>query len=161
MAAIEKQLKRYHFICNAFINYMKLAISLRTKGACVARLEKLKSTWNDFQRLPEILEDDKNIDRKDAYFTDDIYSKVSEAYLVAAGQFQDCIFEDRAVAATQHVNQPQDGNMHIDIERIKVPQIELETFSGNIEDWVRFRDTFTEMIINRPALPNIYKMNYP
>ena len=50
--------------------------------------------------------------------------------------------------------------MHIDFEHTKLPQIELETFSGNIEDWVRFRDTFTEMIINRPVLPNFYKMNY-
>ena len=49
--------------------------------------------------------------------------------------------------------------MH-DYERSKLPQIELETFSGNIEDWVRFRDTFTEMSINRPTLLNIYKMNY-
>ena len=32
--------------------------------------------------------------------------------------------------------------------------------SGDIQDWVRFRDSFTEMIINRPNLPNIYKMNY-
>ncbi|CAB0037064.1 unnamed protein product [Trichogramma brassicae] len=33
-------------------------------------------------------------------------------------------------------------------------------FSGDIQDWVRFRDTFREMVIERPNLPNIFKMNY-
>ena len=141
MAAIEKQLKRYHFICNAFINYKKLGTSLRTKGACIARLEKLKSIWDDFERLHDILEDDRNIDKKDSYFTDDIYSKASEAYLVASRQFQDCILEETASFTLQHSNQLQDGSMHIYYERTKLPQIELETFSGDIEDWARFRDT--------------------
>ena len=159
MAAIEKQLKRYYSICNSFINYKKLGSSLRTKGACIARLDKLKSTWDDFEKLHDVLIEDKNTDKRDSYFTEDIYSKASEAYLVAAGQFQDCLLEETDASSSQHNQQPQDGT-HIDYERTKLPQIELETFSGDIEDWVRFRDTFTEMIINRPALPNIYKMNY-
>ncbi|CAB0044206.1 unnamed protein product [Trichogramma brassicae] len=44
--------------------------------------------------------------------------------------------------------------------RAKLPTIVIADFSGDIEDWVRFRDTFKEMVIERPNLPNIYKMNY-
>ena len=106
MAAIEKQLRRYQYICNAFINYNKLGVALRTKGACMAHLERLKSTWEDFECLHEILEDDKGIDKKDPYFVKDIYSKANEAYAVAFGQFQDCILEDRA-SISQHSNQSQ------------------------------------------------------
>ena len=97
MAAIEKQLKRYYFICNAFVNYKKV------KRCLYSSPRKVKFTWDDFERLHEILEDDKGIDKKD--FVEDIYSKASEAYLVASGQFQDCILEDRA-NSSQHSNQP-------------------------------------------------------
>ncbi|CAB0029097.1 unnamed protein product, partial [Trichogramma brassicae] len=48
----------------------------------------------------------------------------------------------------------------MDANRAKLPQIIIGDFSGDIQDWVRFRDTFKEMVIDRPNLPNIFKMNY-
>ncbi|CAB0043530.1 unnamed protein product [Trichogramma brassicae] len=48
----------------------------------------------------------------------------------------------------------------MDVNRAKLPTIVIGDFSGDIQDWVRFRDTFKEMVIERPNLPAIFKMNY-
>ncbi|XP_076230264.1 uncharacterized protein LOC143176045 [Nomia melanderi] len=44
--------------------------------------------------------------------------------------------------------------------RIKLPTIELPTFDGSYNNWVKFRDTFESLIHNNPSLSNIEKFHY-
>ncbi|KOC58608.1 hypothetical protein WH47_05565 [Habropoda laboriosa] len=44
--------------------------------------------------------------------------------------------------------------------RVKLPTIELPTFDGTYNNWVKFRDTFESLIHNNPNLSNIEKFHY-
>ena len=47
-----------------------------------------------------------------------------------------------------------------ELDRAKLPPVVLPSFSGDIQEWVRFKDTFTEMVLKRANLPPVYKMHY-
>ncbi|XP_055605306.1 uncharacterized protein LOC129753513 [Uranotaenia lowii] len=44
--------------------------------------------------------------------------------------------------------------------RIKLPELKLPTFSGRLQDWITFRDTFSSMIHNNHHLSDIDKFTY-
>lgn len=44
--------------------------------------------------------------------------------------------------------------------RLKLPQAKLPTFSGKLEEWMSFRDTFNTMIHQRDDLTNVEKLQY-
>ncbi|XP_055605572.1 uncharacterized protein LOC129753751 [Uranotaenia lowii] len=44
--------------------------------------------------------------------------------------------------------------------RIKLPELKLPTFSGRLQDWITFRDTFSSMIHNNHNLSDIDKFTY-
>ncbi|XP_055612527.1 uncharacterized protein LOC129759139 [Uranotaenia lowii] len=44
--------------------------------------------------------------------------------------------------------------------RIKLPELKLPTFSGTLQEWITFRDTFTSMIHNNAHLSDIEKFTY-
>ncbi|XP_033222821.1 uncharacterized protein LOC117176677 [Belonocnema kinseyi] len=53
------------------------------------------------------------------------------------------------------------GSVASDSRRnLKLPQAELPSFSGKVEDWLSFRDSFTTMIINRDDVSNVEKLQY-
>ncbi|XP_055623493.1 uncharacterized protein LOC129766918 [Toxorhynchites rutilus septentrionalis] len=44
--------------------------------------------------------------------------------------------------------------------RVKLPELKLPTFSGNLRDWLSFRDTFRNLIIDNSQLSDIDKFTY-
>ena len=44
--------------------------------------------------------------------------------------------------------------------QIRLPKIELPTFSGSYEEWCTFNDTFLSLIHNNSQLSNIQKFHY-
>ncbi|XP_018394988.1 PREDICTED: uncharacterized protein LOC108773621 [Cyphomyrmex costatus] len=45
-------------------------------------------------------------------------------------------------------------------EYLKLPRVDLPTFSGNLEEWMLFRNMFKSMIDQNAALPKVQKMQY-
>lgn len=45
-------------------------------------------------------------------------------------------------------------------QTLKLPVIQLPTFSGNFEDWLRFHDTFVSLIHLNDSIPKINKFHY-
>lgn len=43
---------------------------------------------------------------------------------------------------------------------LNLPVIQLPTFSGDFEDWLRFHDTFTSLIHSNDSIPKINKFHY-
>ncbi|XP_062699247.1 uncharacterized protein LOC134284434 [Aedes albopictus] len=46
------------------------------------------------------------------------------------------------------------------LDHVRLPQIKLQTFSGEIDEWLSFRDLFTSLIYWRTDLPNVEKFHY-
>ncbi|KAL7289499.1 hypothetical protein TKK_0016685 [Trichogramma kaykai] len=158
---MEAQLKKAGLISRSFENFAKLGRSLMTMGACLSRMEQLKKRWDEFEKGHEELEANEEVDKKDDYFAQDQYSIVHEAFLTNLGLFQDHLLKVKKETLQIGAQPNIDASIaEMDVNRAKLPTIVIGDFSGDIQDWVRFRDTFKEMVIERPNLPAIFKMNY-
>ncbi|CAB0032524.1 unnamed protein product [Trichogramma brassicae] len=160
---MEAHLKNGGLIVRAFENFSKLGKGLMTMGACLSRMEQLKKRWDEFEEKHEALAASEEVDLQDDYFVKDQYSLVYEAFLNNLCLFQDHLLKVKR-ETLQIGTQPKIAEFRsiaeMDVNRAKLPSIVIGDFSGDIQDWVRFRDTFKEMVIERPNLPAIFKMNY-
>ena len=128
-----------------------------TVGACTARMQRLKDLWTKFENNHADLLDDDAVDSADNYFTTDVFSQVEEAYLFSLGLFQDFLYSLKAnQPSTTADAQPTLNAESYEFNQAKLPTIVLPSFSGDIHEWVRFRDTLSEMVLKRSNLPNIY-----
>ena len=44
--------------------------------------------------------------------------------------------------------------------KVKLPQLSIPKFSGNLQDWVIFKDTFLSLVGDSTTIPNIQKFHY-
>ncbi|CAB0032773.1 unnamed protein product [Trichogramma brassicae] len=162
MVKMQDQKQVIRLIKNSFGNFKKLGKDMMTAGACVSRMEQqLKVRWEEFEKNHKALMADEAIDAEDEYFAKNQYEISYEDFLMNMGLYQDHLLKVKreisqlgAKSGTNQIEADMDAN------RAKLPQIIIGDFSGDIQDWVRFRDTFKEMVIDRPNLPNIFRMNY-
>ncbi|XP_055588999.1 uncharacterized protein LOC129741299 [Uranotaenia lowii] len=46
------------------------------------------------------------------------------------------------------------------LDHVRLPQIKLQSFDGNIDDWLSFRDLYTSLIHWKQELPDVEKFHY-
>ncbi|XP_062557801.1 uncharacterized protein LOC134222656 [Armigeres subalbatus] len=46
------------------------------------------------------------------------------------------------------------------LDHVRLPQIKLQTFGGNVEEWLSFRDLFSSLIHGKAELPEVEKFYY-
>ena len=130
-----------------------------TEGACISRMQRLEDLWNRSDHF-ELLSDE-DVDSSDSYFTTNVFEQIEEAYLISLGLFQDFLCSLKASQTPASSNsQVGVGTESFQLNQAKLPQIVLPTFKGDSHEWVKFRDTFNEMVLKRTNLPNIYKMHH-
>jgi hypothetical protein len=44
--------------------------------------------------------------------------------------------------------------------KVRLPQLSIPKFSGNLQDWVTFKDTFLSLVGDSITIPNIQKFHY-
>jgi hypothetical protein len=44
--------------------------------------------------------------------------------------------------------------------KVRLPQLSISKFSGNLQDWVTFKDTFLSLVGDSVTIPNIQKFHY-
>lgn len=54
----------------------------------------------------------------------------------------------------------QGSSAHSVVEHVRLPQIKLQTFDGNIDEWLSFRDLYTSLIHLKADLPDVEKFHY-
>ncbi|XP_062557300.1 uncharacterized protein LOC134222172 [Armigeres subalbatus] len=53
-----------------------------------------------------------------------------------------------------------DSMVHGVLDHVRLPQIKLQSFNGDIDEWISFRDLFTSLIHWRTDLPEVDKFHY-
>ncbi|XP_062703568.1 uncharacterized protein LOC134286023 [Aedes albopictus] len=53
-----------------------------------------------------------------------------------------------------------DGSFHGVVDHVRLPQIKLQCFDGNIDEWLSFRDIYTSLIHHKADLPPVEKFHY-
>ena len=60
----------------------------------------------------------------------------------------------------QTLNNQETGNSLSSAKKVKLPQISLPTFNGNLENWLSFKDSFNSLIHERTDLSDTDKLTY-
>ena len=148
-------------LLNPFHNFKKVGKAKMTEGACTVRMQRLKELWNRFEDNHFEMLEDVDVDASDNYFTTDIYSQCEESYLINLGLLQDFLYSLKSnTSSMSGASQSTVSAESFAIYQAKLPTFVLPSFSGDIQEWIKFRDTFNEMVLKRPNLPNIYKTHH-
>ena len=76
-------------------------------------------------------------DTVDDYFAKGTYSQVEEDFSSGV-----CLYQDHLLALTTRVPDAFDPS---ELDRAKLPPVVLPSFSGEIQEWVHFKDTFPQV----------------
>ncbi|XP_055527359.1 uncharacterized protein LOC129719980 [Wyeomyia smithii] len=122
------------------------------------RLEKLDELWERFSEvLVEIKchedydAEDEAYDKERLEFNNRYYE--GKAFLMEKVRER----EEPVLERTSRVNESATEGA---LDNVRLPQIKLQTFNGEIDDWLSFRDLFTSLIHWKTELPEVEKFHY-
>ncbi|XP_062537807.1 uncharacterized protein LOC134206136 [Armigeres subalbatus] len=118
---------------------------VKSASQVTVRLEKLDEMWeND--------EEEDNCSKQRSEFSSKYYD-LKSLLLDKVKEFQ----EPPALnQSTRNLEAADQATM----ERVRLPQIVLQTFDGNIDDWLSFRDLYLSLIHRKADLPEVEKFHY-
>lgn len=172
-------LAQLHFLLeqqNELFENISEAITLLKSGSKItnqriqARMVSLNENWLKFKDNHDSLGSGKASQKADAraklneesYFKEKMYRACEQNYLEAVEQMS-TMLEDLPSNSTK------DGAALADISNIRptntsssvrLPRLELQTFSGEYSEWVPFKDMFTSVIGSNPSLTLVEKLQY-
>ncbi|XP_062542201.1 uncharacterized protein LOC134210189 [Armigeres subalbatus] len=122
------------------------------------RLEKLENIWDKFsETLVEIkshddYKEDETYDKERREFNNRFYE--AKSFLVdQAKERKEPLLLDQSVRT-------HDTSVQGALDNVRLPQIKLQSFNGDIDEWLSFRDLFTSLIHWKPDLPEVEKFHY-
>ncbi|XP_055634173.1 uncharacterized protein LOC129774458 [Toxorhynchites rutilus septentrionalis] len=122
------------------------------------RLEKIDELWEKFcDTLVEIrahedyLADEESYDKERQEFSDRYYR--AKSFLVdKSKRLRGPLVLEQSVRTNESVG--------FGADRVRLPQISLPSFNGDIDEWLSFRDLFTSLIHYKTELPAVEKFHY-
>jgi len=156
-AVLKKQRAIVKGCCTRIRTYVESITTF--SSSIVAQLEERKSRldgyWSEYNTLQTRLEmvDDAEVDDRaifeEAFYT--LSAKIREMLLSAS--------PSRHAAASL----PSTSGAHENsgtLNRVRLPEIKLPTFSGKYDEWFPFFDTFNSLIHSNASLSNIQRFQY-
>lgn len=62
--------------------------------------------------------------------------------------------------ALDHSTRQGDTSIQGTLDHVRLPQIKLQSFNGDVDQWLSFRDLFTSLIHWKAELPEVEKFHY-
>lgn len=131
----------------------------RHSGELVSRLEKLEPLW---EKIDTAMTEAEMVEIAD--------ESEGERYVKERLEFQNKFFELKGFlqfkireCSDQSATRPMVNESAVSISsrpHVKLPLISLPKFSGNIEEWLAFRDLYVSLIHYSTELPVIEKFHY-
>ncbi|XP_073811681.1 uncharacterized protein [Musca autumnalis] len=146
-------------------DFDKLPDGEKTRGLCQSCLDKIDEIEKTFEANHEQLFDairDKSINPEDVpYFKEDVHYSFFKVYLSGKGKLLDFIAEYRPpnspnFHSTFHASSSSQRNNSV-LPDIRLPKIDIPTFSGDYLNWISYRDMFISMVHNNQSLSNVQK----
>lgn len=147
-----------------FKSYLELVLSceslsslqLKELNIRLSKFEELyayfDSTQSDIERLFDI-PDEQFKERKDF---EDLY------YAAVAGARELLDRRGASASGAESLQSAESGSraVHTGGPSLKLPTIQLPSFSGRYQDWLEFHDTFSSLIHLSNSIPTIHKFHY-
>ncbi|XP_062535379.1 uncharacterized protein LOC134204594, partial [Armigeres subalbatus] len=129
------------------------------------QLEEITASFDDIGKIHRRkfsealveLKSHEDFEDEEKYF-DKLRKKISELYYEGKS-----LLKDKAKELHEPANLEQsvrDPAIQGHPDHIRLPQINLQMFNGEIDEWLSFRDLFTSLIHWRTDLPEVEKFHY-
>lgn len=129
-----------------------------TASQVEVRLQNIDELWQNFRGiLTEIISHEDFVEDDDVY--DGERLEFSDRYYQAKSFLMDK-FKKRMEQEQLDQSRRSDTTLHATADHVRLPQIKLQTFSGDIDEWLSFRDLFTSLIHWKTDLPAVEKFHY-
>lgn len=159
MRALTARLKEIQLSFSDIDRFVKLYKDITTATEIEIRLGKLEEFWEGFS---EAFVD---------IFSHEEYNPESSSLEKERLDFSDRYYQLKSFLSDKlkELQQPQElensirggnGAAHGVMDHVRLPQITLQSFNGNIDEWLSFRDLFTSLIHGKPELPEVEKLHY-
>lgn len=149
----------------AQINLKKCPKVRLTKGYVQSRLDNLQQYWQSFVQYHQQLISLTTVEERTIipFIAKDEFFVHEETYLCTRADLMDMLdsITPRAntsasvSANTSAITTPTRSEI-----QVKLPRIQLPTFSGNYDDWLPFHDMFTSLVHDNETLSKIQKLHY-
>ncbi|XP_055615166.1 uncharacterized protein LOC129761468 [Toxorhynchites rutilus septentrionalis] len=159
LKALQTRLRSLQEMFNDICNFLDTLDEETISTRVTVRLEKLEELW---EKINEAIID---IEMHDDYITEDeTYSKqrsdFGNRYYEVESILLEKVKELDGVSGTNASIQGFDVTQKSIIDHVRLPQIKLQTFDGNIDEWLSFRDLYQSLIHNKSDLPEVEKLHY-
>ncbi|KYM98425.1 hypothetical protein ALC62_10865 [Cyphomyrmex costatus] len=124
------------------------------------RKAKIEVTWSQFDEIQSEIE--AVLDSADTIATHEAErSDFEETYYDITSRFQDLIISRGATATSDAEARSVSTNRNRALAgNLKLPKIDLPSFSGSYEEWYPFHDTFQSLIHRDRSITEIQKFHY-
>nr|XP_026491789.1 uncharacterized protein LOC113397585 [Vanessa tameamea] len=156
-STILKQEDQLENLQKAFRNYKKSPRERITRPYIESKLEHIEKLYSIFfdQHL-EIVSKVTVADKiKLSYFRNEIFDKYDEIYF----EFKVKLKEDLE-QITSSISKKNPSNQPTNMYEVRLPQINLPTFSGGYDEWQTFYDLFVSLIHENGSLSGVQKLHY-
>ncbi|XP_065085126.1 uncharacterized protein LOC135707260 [Ochlerotatus camptorhynchus] len=121
------------------------------------RLERIDDLWERFSENLVELKSHEYFEDEESYYSK-LRKHLSDRYYEAKTFLLD---KSKALRVSSELEQSaHEQSMSGVVGHVRLPQINLQSFKGDIDDWLSFRDLFTSLIHWRTDLPEVEKFHY-
>lgn len=148
-----------HNIGKAHVNYKKSPRERITLAYVEARLHALEVYWSKFTNHHDqiITKIDKSSRLQLQYFQEDTYNNVEETYYMYKSELNAFI---QKINPTPSVSKKEYNLKQGSNSDVKLPRIQIPTFSGIYTEWKSFHDLFLSLIHKNDHLDDVQKLHY-
>ncbi|XP_058827822.1 uncharacterized protein LOC131687746 [Topomyia yanbarensis] len=159
LRTLQTKLKSYQ---NMFRDICRFADSFgveTTASQVTVRLEKLEELWEKVNDVILDIETHEDFEAEDDAYAEQ-QSEFGNRYYQVKSVLLDKVKELEEPAVLNASIRGLDMTQQPTIEHVRLPQIKLQTFDGNIDEWLSFRDLYTSLIHWKADLPDVEKFHY-
>ncbi|XP_053686296.1 uncharacterized protein LOC128735836 [Sabethes cyaneus] len=159
LKSLQTKLKGLHASFRNIAEFVSNYPQDTTASQIAVRLERLTDLWDKITEITYEVESHEDfIVEEDAFAKERLefenrYFDIKSFLIDKARELQD-------PPVLEQSTRQLDNSTLGQVDHIRLPQIKLQSFNGNIDDWLSFRDLFTSMIHWKSDLPEVEKLHY-
>lgn len=151
----------------AQVNFKKCPKERLTKGYVESRKKIVSEYWVTFMQAHNELVSKTQLEQKRtlSYFLNDDFFTTEEIYLTLDADLRDKLIAMTPTTPVQlsqhdHSNVGLNSSNYSQNNLVKLPRIQLPTFSGSYDDWPTFKDLFLSLVHNNESISDVQKLHY-
>ncbi|XP_026742369.1 uncharacterized protein LOC113504313 [Trichoplusia ni] len=144
------------------LNLKKCPKQRLTKGYIEARIKNIEEYWSTYKSAHvELVKCVPKPKRQDIpYFVNEEYFVQEDLYTCLLADLNDLLSGlSNTTSLPVSMQAARNNSVSMDIQ-VKLPRIQLPTFSGIYDEWPAYQDLYTSLVHDNPTLSKVQKLHY-